>query len=428
MPLRHDSRGQGGRPTLHTPVAALRGRALLPRADAPTVDALEDALIEIDRSGRIISVSKAPADCDVPPSHPGCALLPGFVDTHIHFPQTRVIGSASGPLLDWLRRTTFPEEARFADRAYAEVVADEFCAALVAQGTTAAAIYSSSHPGATDALFAALDRWGLRAMAGLTLMDQGAPDDVLLAVGPAMAAAEDLVARWHGHDDGRLRFCVTPRFALSCSSEMMRAAAGLGARHGLPMQTHLSENTAEMAAVAAMFPGSKDYLAVYEDHGLAGERALFAHCIWLSSGEWDRMAAQGSAVSHCPDSNFFLGSGVMPIRHATSRGVRVGLGTDVGGGRSFSIRRVAASAYDAGLLAGERVPPDELLWRATAGGAEAMGLAGVAGRLAEGFDADVVAVPVPDEAVGDALLDALLFRHDAGPVAATYVRGRRLGP
>jgi guanine deaminase len=406
--------------------SSLRGRALCPRADAPRFDLLTDALIEIDAQGRIGSVGPAPAGCQVPETHPGAVLLPGFVDTHIHFPQMRVIGSASGPLLQWLSRSVFPEEARFAERAYAAEVARDFCAALVAQGTTCAAIFSSSHPAATDALFSELSRCGLRATAGLTLMDRGAPEPLLLQAPAALEACVELIERWHGHDGGRLRFSMIPRFALSCTPALLRGAADLAAARELWIQTHISEHEDELRATASAFPSSKDYLGVYEDHGLAGDRTLFAHAIWLSESEWDRVAQRGAAIAHCPDSNFFLGSGCMPLRKATSRAIRVGLGTDIGAGRTFSMRRVAASAYDCALVLRSAVEPEELLWRATLGGARAIGLDAFIGRIAPGYEADLVAVDVPAHLNDGALIDGILFRHDAGPVRAAYVRGRRL--
>jgi guanine deaminase len=404
----------------------LRGRALCPRAEEARFDVLPDALIDVDAAGRILSVGPAPDGCRVPETHPGAVLLPGFVDAHLHFPQTRVLGSASGPLLDWLQRSVFPEEARFAERAYAAEVAREFCDALIAQGTTCSAIFSSSHPGATDALFAELDRRGLRAMSGLTLMDRGAPPALLLDPAAALDACAALIERWHNHDGGRLRLSVVPRFALSCTPALLRGAADLAAAHGLWTQTHISENDEELRATAAAFPSSRDYLAVYEDHGLVGERTVLAHCIWLSDHEWDRVAQRRVAVAHCPDSNFFLGSGCMPLRQATSRQIRVGLGTDMGAGRTFSMRRVAAAAYDAALVVRSRVHPEELLWLATAGGARALGLGETIGRIAPGYEADLIAVDAPPDRSGQALIDGLLFQHDAGPVRAAYVRGRRI--
>ncbi|MCA9538057.1 MAG: guanine deaminase [Myxococcales bacterium] len=407
----------------------LRGRLLLPAADTPRVDVIDDGLCSFGADGRLLTVSKAPADCAVPETRPGAVWLPGFVDTHIHFPQTRILGSATGPLLDWLQRSVFPEEARFTERAYAAAVAEEFCASLAAQGTTCASIFSASDPGATEVLFAALARWGHRALVGLTLMDRGAPPAVCVPAERALAASERLIGDWHGHDDGRLRFAVTPRFALSCTPKLLDGAARLAERHGLLMQTHLSENRAELEATAAQFPKCSDYFAVYADHGLATARSLFAHCIWLSDGEWDRLAATGGAVSHCPDSNFFLGSGAMPLARPLHRGIRVGLGTDVGAGRTFSLRRVAASAYDAALITGANADAESLLWRATAGGAAALGLDDTIGRLAPGLMGDVIAIDLPewlDATDRHALFDALVFRRDADPVAAAYVAGRRL--
>ncbi len=408
-----------------SPVRTLRGRALSPSRESPSLERWDDALIEIDELGRITSIAAAPPGCPVAVSHPGCVLMPGLVDVHLHFPQTRVIGSAAGPLLEWLERSVFPEEARFAEPLYASAVATEFCDAMIAQGTTCAAIYSSSHPIATELLFGELDRRGLRATVGPALMDRNAPAEVLLAAEPALAACAALIQRWHGHDRGRLRMSIVPRFALSCSAALMRGAADLAAEHGLWIQTHIAENHAEIEATAQAFPAAKDYLAVYEDHGLVGARTILAHCIWLSDSEWDRVAAAEATVAHCPDSNFFLGSGRMALGHASRRGIEVGLGTDIGAGRSFSVRRIAASAYDNALIVGAPASAEALLWLATTGGARAIGLGEVVGRLAVGFDADVIAVPLPP--VDDAgLVDALIFRHDAPPVEATYVRGLRV--
>lgn len=411
---------------LRTSATRLRGSLLCPDPARPGFRLLEDGVIDVDDAGRIVAVTAAAPSEATPITHPGALLLPGFVDAHVHYPQTRILGSASGPLLDWLAAAVFPEEARFAAQAHAEAVAVEFCAAMIRQGTTCAAIFSSPHPAATDALFAELDRRGLRALAGLTLMDRGAPPENLLAAGPALAAAEALCERWHGHDRDRLRFCVTPRFALSCTPALLRGAADLARARGLWVQTHLAENHAELAATAAAFPGVRDYLAVYDDHGLCGERSLFAHCIHLEGDAWERLAARGAAVAHCPDSNFFLGSGAMRLRSASERGLRVGLGTDVGAGRTFSLRRVAARAYDAALLREAPIDAGEALWRATRGGALALGLADTCGALEPGLDADLAVIERPPAGDLRRLLDAIVFGLDAGPVIAAYVRGQRI--
>ncbi len=413
---------------------ALRGPALLPRADERRLDYLPDAVIDVDEEGRVREVGPAAAGSRVPLTHPGCVWLPGFVDTHLHYPQTRILGSASGPLLEWLDGAVFPEEARFADAGYARAVAREFCRHALRQGTTAVSVFGSPHPEATAILFDEMARAGLRGQAGLTLMDRGAPPANLLAAGPAVEAAADLARRWHGRDDDRLRFCVTPRFALSCSPELLAAAGQLAADLDLPVQTHLSENVDEIAATARAFPEAPDYLGVYEQAGLVRPGAVFAHCVHLDDGGWRRLAAAGAGVAHCPDSNFFLGSGVMPLARGLRHGVAVGLGTDVGAGRSFSLRRIAAAAYDASLLAGEAVEPEAILWLATAGGAAVLGLGDRVGRIAAGLEADLVALPIPELASGDLdpadpgakrrIVDRLCFDRDAGPARATYVRGR----
>jgi len=419
---------------------AVRGRALCPDPHARRWRLLDDAVLRWGEGGALSAVESARAvegrgDPLPPVTHPGAVWLPGFVDTHVHFPQTQIIGSASGPLLSWLERSVFPEEARFADDAYAARVAERFCEQLLRQGTTSASIYSSSHPGATHALFEALDRRGLRAEAGLTLMDRGAPDALLRPAEEALEACGALADRWHGHDAGRLRFCVTPRFGLSCTPGLLRGAGRLAEERGLWVQTHISENPRELEATAAAFPAARDYLAVYEDLGLLHARTLLAHCVWLSPSEWDRLSAARAAVTHCPDSNLFLGSGQMPLAEALGRAVRVGLGSDVGAGRSFSLRRAAARAYDASRITGADEGPAALLWLATRGGALATGRGGEVGCLAPGYEADLVCVALPpdleepaglseDERV-ELLASRLVFCEDWGGVREVRVRGRR---
>ncbi len=410
---------------MSTRFTTLRGRMLAPDPDAPSLRLYEDALLELDDAGRITALREAPAESEVPETWPGAVILPGFVDVHLHYPQTRVIGSASGPLLPWLERSVFPEEARFADHDYAVAVAEGFCEALIRQGTTCAAIYSSSHPIAARVLFETLDRSGLRAEAGLTLMDRNAPAELLLDADAAMAASAELLERWHGHDHDRLRLSMIPRFAISCTPQLLRAAGEFADAHALTVQTHIAENRDEITTTLELFPRARDYLEVYESHGCATARTILAHCIHLSESEWQRVAAQDLAVAHCPDSNFFLGSGQMPLATALARGVRIGLGTDVGAGRTFSIRRTASAAYDAALVREDPVTPEQLLWLATRGGARALGKHHL-GCLAPGYEGDFVAIAAPEGVSLAELIDALLFRHDAGPVLATMVRGRLL--
>jgi guanine deaminase len=407
---------------------ALRGRLLTPLPDGG-VSYLDDAFVAVDR-GRIVAVSATH-----PPPHDALhdlrpfVLVPGFVDTHVHFPQTRVIGRAGAPLLEWLERTVFPEEARFAGAAgevYARAVATDFVGALASSGTTTAAVYSSSDERATDVLFEALAASGLRAVAGLTLMDQRCPPALCVPRAEAMAACERLAARWHGHDGGRLGFAVTPRFALSCSRALLEDAARFAEESGLVVQTHIAEHVAEGAAVLAEHAFASDYLGVYEGLGLVGRRTLLAHAIHLSEGEWDRIAARGASVAHCPDSNFFLGSGRMNLEAARVRRVAIGLGSDVAAGRSFDLRRAMAYAYDNALCLGQRVTAAELFTMATLGGARALGMEATVGSLTPGKEADIVALALafPSDTVEEVL--AQIVFADGVRVERAYVRGERV--
>ncbi len=404
-------------------MTTLRARLLSP-ASPDTLTYVPDGVVVIDDHGRITEVSAydgRPVDEDLRPD----VLMPGFVDAHVHYPQTRIVGAATGPLLEWLDRSAFPEEMRFAARGHAEAVAETFCDRLAAAGTTLALAYGPVYADATDALLAEADRRGLRLIAGPVLMDEHCPPELTVPADRALPALDALADRWHGHDGDRLQVAAIPRFALCCSRELMAGAGELAARRGLLVSTHLSENPEECRVARERF-GAADYLSIYEDAGLVHDRSVYAHCIHLSDDEWDRFTAAGAVVAHCPDSNAFLGSGHMPIAEALQRGARVTLGSDVAGGRSFRIPRAISSAYDNALAVGAEVSPARLLWWATRGGALALG-AHTVGKLEVGFDADLTCVACPpwaereDEVVGWCLFDA-----DAPPVRGTWVRGRRV--
>jgi len=384
----------------------------------------EDGVVVVGSDGLVVSVepyarAAAPLVLDLHPH----VISPGFTDAHLHYPQTRVIGSASGPLLDWLDQTVFPEESRFDDEGYAGLVASEFFARMLAAGTTCAGIYATSSPSATRVAFEHAERAGVLAQIGLVLMDRGAPDALLVPRERALADLAAIQAHWRDHQ--RLRLAVTPRFALSCGAALLRDAAAFAAENSLFSQTHLSENESEGEATLAAFPGAQDYLGVYEAAGLVGERSIFAHAIHLSASEWDRIARSGSRVVHCPDSNFFLGSGQMRLREALRRGVRVGLGSDVAAGRTFDMRRIAASAYDTSLVARGPVSPEELFALLTWGGADTLGFGEQTGALTPGRRADFVVLDVPDHV--RSLTDVLghvLFASDTTPVLRAHVGGR----
>jgi guanine deaminase len=402
----------------------LRARVLTP-TDAAEFQWIEDAVLSV-QDGRIAHIGPydgRPVTRDLRPD----VLLPGFVDGHLHFPQTRIIGSASGPLLTWLAKTTFPEETKFADRSYAQEVARSFCDHLARAGTTLALVYGSVHAEASEVLLEEMDRRGLRAIVGPVLMDEDCPTALQIPADRALPALEGLVERWHGRDD-RLRIATIPRFALSCSKGLLQGAGRLAETHGLWSTTHLSENPAECALARERF-GTDDYLQIYEDAGLVNDRSVFAHCIHLSQSEWDRLAAAGAVVAHCPDSNDFLGSGGMPLNEVLSRNIPMTIGTDVAAGRSFRVPHILASAYDNALRTGTPVTPATLLWWGTRGGALALGHPEV-GALQTGLEADLIQVRVPPWADGpDDVLASVLFDRGAPEPVRTWVRGRRVaGP
>lgn len=398
----------------------LRARVLDP-VGPDEVRYLPDAVVGFEH-GHLVQVEPwagQVVDHDLRPN----VLLPGFVDAHVHFPQTRIIGSASGPLLPWLERTTFPEEARFADRDHATRVARVFVASLASAGTTSSFVYSSVHPAACEALFEVAHDAGLRMRAGPVLMDRDCPTELQLPASRALPALQALAASWHGANDGLLQVAAIPRFALSCSPELMAGAAEVADALGLWVSTHLSENLDECRIACERF-GERDYLAVYERFHLVHDRAVFAHCIHLSRSEWDRFARAGAVVAHCPDSNDFLGSGGMPVGAVLDRGIEVAIGTDVAAGRSFRVPSILASAYDNGLRTGRPLSPAHLLWWGTRGGALALGWPET-GSLSPGLDADLVCLDLPGWAeTAEQVLAAVLFHRDVAAARATWVRGQ----
>lgn len=401
-------------------MTTLRTRLLTP-IDATCARYLDDAVVVI-AGGRIEHVGPYDGRRVDEDLRPG-VMLPGFVDSHVHYPQTRIVGSASGPLLQWLERSTFPEEARFADPAHARQIAETFATALASAGTTLAFVYGPVFPAASEVLLEVLERRGMRAVVGPVLMDAHSPDALSLPPDEALPALDALASRWHGRDSGRLQVAAIPRFALSCSEAMLRGAAEVADARGLWVSTHLSESPEECRVACERF-GARDYLRIYERAGLVHDRSLFAHCIHLSADEWGRMADAGAVVAHCPDSNDFLGSGGMPVGTVLEHEIPLSIGTDVAAGRSFRVPRILASAYDNGLRQGVTLDPRTLLWWGTRGGALALGHAGV-GAVEPGMEADLVLLDLPPWAESeDDVLAWALFHHDAPPPRRTWIRGR----
>ncbi|MBM7060781.1 guanine deaminase [Pseudomonas sp. UL073] len=316
-------------------------------------------------------------------------ITPGFIDTHIHYPQTGMIASYGEQLLDWLNTYTFPTERQFADKAHAADVAGIFLKELLRNGTTTALVFGTVHKQSVDAFFEAAEKLDLRMIAGKVLMDRNAPDYLTDTPESAYADSKELIERWHGK--GRLHYAVTPRFAPTSSPEQLSLAGQLfGEYPDLYMHTHLSENRAEIDWVKALFPERSGYLDVYDHYKLIGQRAVFAHGVHLCDEECQRLAETGSAIAFCPTSNLFLGSGLFDLERLEKHGVRVGLGTDVGGGTSFNQLQSLNEAYKIMQLQGKKLDPFKSLYLATLGGARALYLDHKIGNFDAGKDADFI--------------------------------------
>lgn len=329
-----------------------------------------------------------PADASIDDLR-GQLIVPGFVDTHIHFAQTDIIASQGGQLLEWLERYTWPAERRFADPDHAAAVAGFFCDELLRNGTTTAAVFATVHRASVEALFGAALKRRMRVIAGKVLMDRNCPDFLREEAADGDVASRDLIARWHGRD--RLLYAVTPRFAATSTAQQMRRAGRLFADHtGIWLQSHLAENRAEVAWIRELYPEARSYLDVYERFGQLGPRSVFAHCVWLDDADRARMAATGAAMSFCPTSNLFLGSGLFDLAKADAAGVRVGIGTDVGAGTSFSMLRTLGEAYKVLQLNGQRLTAERAFYLATLGGARSLYLDERIGSFLPGREADFV--------------------------------------
>ncbi|MEO0750167.1 MAG: guanine deaminase [Pseudomonadota bacterium] len=366
----------------------------------------------------------------------GEALIgPGFVDAHVHHPQTGIIASWGKRLRDWLESYTFPEEARFDDAGYAAEVAARYLDLALAQGTTTVASFATSHPQSVTTFFEAARARGMRVVAGKTCMDRNAPEGLCDTAQRAYDESRALIEAWHGVD--RLSYAITPRFAPTSTPAQLDALGALWAAHpDCLMQTHLSEQVEEIAWVRALYPGAVDYLDVYERHGLLGPRAVFGHAIHLTPRERDRLRDSGAALVHCPTSNAFIGSGLFDMGRAVADGLRVGLASDIGGGSSFSMLRTMAACYEVGQLSGTVLHPARLLWLATAGSARALHLGTHVGRIAPGMEADLVALDLASTpaiaqraARADTLWEAVfptIMMGDDRAIAGVWVAGKRV--
>ena len=316
-------------------------------------------------------------------------IIPGFVDTHTHFPQIEMIGAFGAQLLDWLQTYTFPTEKKFSNEHYASGIAERFLTELLRNGTTTAMVFGTVHPQSVDAFFKSAQQRSLRMIAGKVLMDRNAPDYLCDTAEQGYAESRELIRRWHGVD--RLQYAVTPRFAPSSSPHQLELAGQLLTEFpSVYLQTHIAETRAEVDWVGRLFPQASNYVDVYQQHGLLRKRSILAHGVHLQDDECRRLAEADATLAHCPTANLFLGSGLFPLRRIEQAGVRTSLGTDIGAGTSFSMFRVMNEAYKIQQLQGESLGPFEMLYLATLGGARALDLEQEIGSFQAGREADFI--------------------------------------
>lgn len=409
--------------------------------DAPdSYEFIADAVLLIE-GGKIAGLGPAAAmlaglAAHVPViDHGADLLLPGFIDTHIHYPQTDVIGSGGRQLLDWLRDYTFVEERRFADGLHAAEVAEFFLDELVRNGTTTAMVFCTVHAASVEAFFAAAERRAMRMIAGKVLMDRNCPDYLRDSAADGVRESRELLERWHGRD--RLSYAITPRFAPTSTDEQLAGAGALAREFpDVFIHSHVAENREEVSWARQLFPDARSYLDVYDRHGLVRDRAVYAHCIYLDDRDRLRMAQAGAAAAFCPTSNLYLGSGLFDIGAADRAGMRFSVATDVGGGSSFSMLHTLAEAYKVAQLTGQHLSPLRAFYLATLGGARALGLADRIGSFCVGAEADFIALDLAAtpllarrSAQSRSLaekLRVLMTLGDDRTVRGTYVLGKRV--
>jgi guanine deaminase len=400
-----------------------------------------DAIVVID-DGRIVDAGPArtvrkrlPARLPVEQLPRATFLAPGFVDCHVHYGQLPVLASHGTQLLDWLERHTFPAEQAMSQPVHARATARLFFDATLAYGTTTTVSFCTTHPASVHAYFEEARARGARAIGGKVLMDRNAPRALRDTAQRGYDESQALIRRWHGR--GRLGYAISPRFAPTSSPAQLEAAGALWREHpDCWVQSHVGENRREIAWVRELFPQARDYVDVYARYGLLGRRAIYGHGIHLTERELATLAATGTALAHCPTSNLFLGSGLFSWRRVKKlrRPLRVGLGTDVGGGTSLSMLATVAEAYKVAQMSGISMSPGHAFYLATRGGAQALDLEDRIGSIAVGMEADLVlldleATPLLAQRTRhaadlDEALFALFVLGDDRAVQATYVDGR----
>ena len=424
----------------------IRGRVLTFRDEPQSLDDsasyryIEDGAILVE-DGRIARLGdyaelSAEAGSDVKlADHRPHLILPGFIDTHIHYPQTQVVASYAANLLEWLNTYTFVAEQKFADEQHAEFIAERFLDELIRHGTTTAVAYCSVHPQSVDAYFRASQHRNMRMLGGKVMMDRNAPPALCDTAQSGYDDSKELIARWHGKD--RLDYVITPRFAITSTPEQLEASQALAREHPeCFIQTHLSENHDEIAFTKSLYPDAPDYLGIYEHYGLLGNKTLLGHSIHLEEREVGVMAETSSVAVFCPTSNLFLGSGLFDRDRLKASGVRMAVATDVGGGTSFSMLRTMDEGYKILQLREQRLNPFQSFYMMTLGNARALSMEDKIGTLDEGTEADIVVLdsaatsPMRLRMAAGATLEQELFLlqtvGDDRAIVETYVAGKPL--
>ena len=403
------------------------------------IDFREDQVLSFDSSGLITDISPLTESSvsDAAIDHRGSYILPAFIDSHVHYPQLDMLGVYSGELLEWLEDHTFPHEKRLIENLdLAETAAENFTRELYANGVGTAVAFASSKKECTDFLFKQFAETGGRLISGKVSMDRHAPDELLDPVDEDEQANEDLIKLWHGYDD-RIYYALSPRFAPSCSDDLMRRLAVIKSRHkDLYVQTHYSENTEELEWVKDLYPKAHDYLNVYESFDLLDSRTILAHGIHASPSEMKRIAEASVCMSHCPTSNLYLGSGLFPFQEYLDTGAPLSLGTDVGAGTSFSMWATMVEAIKISKLRKSQILPEQAFYAASGGAAKALGLEGL-GELKKGFQADFQVIDPSSKELFSRrleycederqLLSAFIFHSDDRALKGLWVKGKKIG-
>lgn len=409
--------------------------------DKDRAEAYRDGFLVVNPDG-IIEYCGESSDCPIKTvnleiqDYSDHIILPGLIDTHVHLPQYSAIGRGKGELLDWLEKYIFPLETKFDEDEFAREQSKLFFEDALSYGTTTMSVYCSVHPCATDIAFETADKLGVRAFIGNSLMDENVPKE--LVEKSSLAESKKIIDKWHGTDNSRLSYILTPRYAGCCSMELMRKCSEISKSEKLLIQTHIAENREELEFISKLYPNHKNYAEIYLDAGILNENTLLAHGVYLSEQEQKIIKDSGATICHCPNSNRFLQSGFMPLRKYFNNGMKISLGSDIAGGSSLSILNEAKEAIETTKARNiisypdreEVLSAEEALWLSTLAGAEVLKIDSLSGNLLEGKEADFIILDgneIKDKSIlNEDLISSLIYKYSEKRVMQTFVRGREV--